>query len=58
MRIYRKYRFIPQKYNENNNNMAYGGGYLWLWGGDFVVCVVGVWGCWQALNRLKINLLF
>ena len=24
----------------------------------FVVCVVGVWGCQQALNRLKINILF
>ena len=32
MRICRKYRLIPQKFNENNNNMAYGGGYLWIWG--------------------------
>ena len=24
----------------------------------FVVCVVGLWGCRQALNRLKINILF
>ena len=24
----------------------------------FVVCVVGVWGCRQALNRLKINIFF
>ena len=24
----------------------------------FLVCVVGVWGCRQALNRLKINRLF
>ena len=32
MRICRKYRLIPQKYNENNNNMAYSGGYLWIWG--------------------------
>ena len=24
----------------------------------FVVCVVGVWGCRQAINRLKINRLF
>ena len=27
----RKYRFIPQTYNENKNNMAYGDGYLWFW---------------------------
>ena len=27
-----KYRLIPQKYNKNNNNMEYGGGYLWVWG--------------------------
>ena len=32
MRICRKYCLIPQKYNENNNNMAYGGRYLWLLG--------------------------
>ena len=31
MKISRKYRLIPQKYNENNNNMEYGGRYLWLW---------------------------
>ena len=52
MSICRKYRLIPQKYDENNNNMAYGGGYLWLW---------GVWfcgGCKQAINRFKINILF
>ena len=42
MRISRKYRFIPHKYNENNNNMAYGGGYLWIWGVWF--CDV-LWGC-------------
>ena len=46
MRIYRKYCLIPQKYNENNNNMAYGGGYLWLWGvwfcGVYGVCGGGV----------------
>ena len=24
--------YIPQKYNENNNNMGYGDGYLWLGG--------------------------
>ena len=28
MRICRKYHFIPQESNENNNNMVYGGGYL------------------------------
>ena len=27
-------------------------------GCGFVVCVVGVWGCRQTLNRLKINILF
>ena len=36
MRICRKYRLIPQKYNGNNNNIAYGGGYIWL---------CGVWFC-------------
>ena len=30
MRICRKYCLKPQKYNENNNNMAYGDGNLWL----------------------------
>ena len=40
MRICRKYRLIQQKSNENNNNVAYGGGYLWLWG----VCFCGVCG--------------
>ena len=38
--ICKKYRLIPQKYNENNNNIAYAGGYLWLWG----VWFCGVWG--------------
>ena len=38
MRICRKYRLIPQKYNKNDNNMEYGGGYLWIWCG-FVVYV-------------------
>ena len=33
MRICIKYCIIPQEYNENKNNMAYGGGYLWIWGG-------------------------
>ena len=38
-----KYRLIPQKYNKNNNNMEYGGGYLWLWGVWFCgVCGGGV----------------
>ena len=32
MRIRRKYRLIPQKYNENNNNMSYGVGYISIWG--------------------------
>ena len=43
MRICRKYFPILQKYNEDNNNMAYGGGYLWLWGVWFCgVCGGGV----------------
>ena len=38
--------------------MVYSGGYLWLWG----VWFCGVWRgwgrWWQALNKLKINILF
>ena len=36
IRICAKYCLIPLKYNENNNNMEYGGQYLWL---------RGVWFC-------------
>ena len=43
MRICRKYRLIPKECNENNNNMVYSGGYLWLWGVWFCgVCGGGV----------------
>ena len=42
-RICRKYRLIQQKNNEINNNMAYGGRYLWFWGLWFCgVCGGGV----------------
>ena len=26
---------IPQEHNENNNNMVYGGGYIYIWGAWF-----------------------
>ena len=44
------YRLIPQKYNESNNNMGYGGKCLWI------VCVVLWWEVGErgiALNRLN-----
>ena len=30
MRIYTEYRFITQKYNENNNNMKYYADFQWV----------------------------
>ena len=58
MNICGKYRLIPQKYNGNNNNMAYSGGLSRSGRCGFVVCVVRVWGYRKAHNRLQINILF
>ena len=58
MRIYRKYRLIPQEYNDNNKIWYTVVGFFGSRGCGFVICVVWVWGCIQALNWLKINRLF
>ena len=43
IRICAKYCLIPLKYNENNNNMEYGGRYIWL-RGVVLWWEVGGWG--------------
>ena len=56
--MYKISSYYTTEYNENNNNMGYSGGYIWIVGG--VGFVVG-WGCgWgggviTALNILNKN---
>ena len=55
MRICRKYRLIPQNIMKIITIWHTVVGISGLGECGFAVCVVGMWRCRQALNRLKIN---